>query len=243
MPTTANKAKTPKVPAWFHQKPNSQQRQQFKDATVQFIIDKKLRNKLPKPIISTYRDIIRWVRATDEKWYDVNKDNFSPTLYPAHQSLQDTIRNLLNSQRELPVLLDEAEERERETREAENSASQIEDVPDDQQEQPLDVDNILRQDQVHTPVPPLPGSSEQRSTKAAAVEPTVGQKRAKPVHFADREHLEPLFKEFKDSEIEPLWHAYLIKKAAKVVAEKEAMEAEQVWSEACMKFQSKLKDN
>ena len=237
---TARKTRTSSMPTWFHQKPSAQERQQFKDATVQFILYKKLRDKLPKPGVNTYRDIMRWVRATDDKWYDVNKDNFSPTLYPAHQSLADTIRNLLLSQRELTVLLDEAEEKEREMKEPENTASQIEDAPDDQQDQPFNVDNILRQDQVNTAVPPLPGSSEQHSTKATPAGPAVGQKRAKPDHFAEREEFA---KKVETGDMDALWYVYLARKAEAIQAERAKVEAKLAWSAACMKHYDTPKKN
>mgnify|MGYP004067977833 CR=1 FL=1 len=44
-------------------------------------------------------------------------------------------------------------------------------------------------------------------------------------------------KVLKECKIEPLWYMYLAKKAAKLHAEKEAMEAKMAWSAACIKYQ------
>ena len=86
MPNLTSKTAKPKVPAWFHQKPTTTERARFKDATVNYILDEKLRHALPKTNIHTYRAIIRCLIPFDRKWSKVSKDNYNPTKYAAHQS-------------------------------------------------------------------------------------------------------------------------------------------------------------
>ena len=134
------------------------------------------------------------------------------------------------------MMLDEADPRGGEEEEGEDAASQ----QDEGQEEPpqVDVDQILEQEPKTIEPPPLPGSSEQRSDKGAQDQHTVGQKRSMPGHFSERQKLlDPRIKEFQDCEIQPLWHVYLAKKAASVVAQKAAHEAKLAWSTACMKYQ------
>ena len=89
-----------------------------------------------------------------------------------------------------------------------------------------------------TEPPPLPGSSDQRSETGVTARPTVGQKRPKPNHFFERDQIDQhQMKVLKECKIEPLWYMYLAKKAAKLHAEKEAMEAKMAWSAACIKYQ------
>ena len=109
MPNATNKTPKPSVPAWFNQKPNATERARFKDATVNYILDNKMRDAPPRPNINIYRAIIRCLLPFERKWSVVKQDNFNPSKYAAHQSFADTVRNLLNSEKELSMMLDEAD--------------------------------------------------------------------------------------------------------------------------------------
>ena len=163
---------SPKMPAWFHQQPNATSRGRYKDATVRYIIDEKLQDKLPKPNMNLYKAILRIIKVFKRRWSDVTVENFNPNLYTAHQCYVDTIRNLINSKRELQQMLDEEDPR------AEEEDNEEADWPEEEaQEEPHlgEVDRVLDQGRINTAtIPPLPGSSEQRSTKATPAPPAVG---------------------------------------------------------------------
>ena len=81
--TKVSKTST-KMPAWFHQQPNTTSRGRYKDATVRYIIDEKLQNKLPKPNMNLYKAILRIIKVFERRWSDVTVENFNHSLYTAH---------------------------------------------------------------------------------------------------------------------------------------------------------------
>ena len=158
MPITQRQAAKPKnIPSWFTQKPSDIAMARFKKATVRYIIDNHLKNKLPKPTTNLCRSILPILRVFDRKWNDVTHENFN-TTYLAHAVFSDTVRSLIQSKKELKLMLDLEDPQGGEEEEDEEAA-----WPEDEahEDSPLeDMDNILVPEQINANVPPLPGSSE-----------------------------------------------------------------------------------
>jgi len=151
-------------PSWFDHTPNTKSIEHFKDAAVNYILDKKLRKKLPKPDIDTVKAMLKWVGPFERRWMDVTIDNFNTGRHKAHLGCYQTIINLLNSREELIKRLDIADGSMEAIQEAEQAESSQND--EEEEEEKLDEPNQQLDNELKTLVPPdLPGSSEHQSTK------------------------------------------------------------------------------
>ena len=150
------------APRWFNRKATAPDKSNYKFALVNFILDQKLRENLPKPGVIVCKRLIHWVRNYDEKWQDVTAENFNTSQYMAHADFSVIIRNLLNSQHELNKMLEIAEQESADQKEASKShLSQI----DGEQPEPQfgSTDQILNPNPNVFVAPNLPDSSGQPS--------------------------------------------------------------------------------
>ena len=93
----------------------------MEDAVVNFIIHEGKQEDLPAPGVQTCRNVLPHLSAIQPKWKKVRTDNFNPGKYPAHQSLQDTVRNLINNKPRLERMLMEAQHEMDHQTDAENN--------------------------------------------------------------------------------------------------------------------------
>ena len=213
------------VPSWFSQKPSITSKARYKDAVVNFIIDKDLRTKLPKANITTYKAIIPWVQTFERKWKFVTNDNFNTGQYKAHEVYADVVRNLLKSHKELSTMLDIAEGHLDDQQEDDDQGS------DDQEEEldemsPNGSDKLLDKDQKPVDAKPLPASSEKGSAKKFPVSQVLlQQKRIEPFNSQDTQNLEPKSKCCKLEDVKLLFDDFVAKNA-------EAKKAETLWRDA-----------
>ena len=66
-------------------------------ATVRYLMAKKLLAKLPKAVEATYLAIIPYMAKLDRRWEFVTEENFIPNRYDALKDFVAIIKNLLTS--------------------------------------------------------------------------------------------------------------------------------------------------
>ena len=81
--------------------PSTKAKEKFKRALGDFIIDKKLQNKVPKANVGTYKDVIPYMAKIDRRWQFVTNENFNTSLYKSHEVFKDTLCYLLNNKEAL----------------------------------------------------------------------------------------------------------------------------------------------
>ena len=69
----------------------------MKQATVRYLMAKKLLAKLPKAVEATYLAIVPYMEKLDRRWKSVNEEYFIPNRYDALKDFVATIKNLLSS--------------------------------------------------------------------------------------------------------------------------------------------------
>ena len=97
------------APRWFHHQPTDETLRNFKQATVNYILDEGLQDNLPKASVLLCKEILPWLHPFERKWTKVTSVNFNTSLYKAHAAFYDTVRNLLLSTKKLNTLLKEAQ--------------------------------------------------------------------------------------------------------------------------------------
>lgn len=90
---------------WHDQEPTATQKALVKDALVNYIVDKELRDKWPKPSNQLCKSMLPWLQPLNRKWEKVTQNNFDPGQHVAHRRLYDIVRHLLNSGGELKKMI------------------------------------------------------------------------------------------------------------------------------------------
>ena len=96
------KTKEPiKAQLWFKQTVGQQEKLLMKQALARYLVDTGLQDDWPKHGIDTCLEVLPYFQKLAPRWGKVNKNNFHPASFPAHQAYYDQLCNTLRSKREL----------------------------------------------------------------------------------------------------------------------------------------------
>ena len=84
MPEQKRKQKDTDYPGWFDQQPTNKCIEHFKDAAVNYILDKKISKNPPTANVEVCKSMLKWIVPFERKWKDVTIDNFNTKRHKAH---------------------------------------------------------------------------------------------------------------------------------------------------------------
>ena len=105
------KSRSIKAHSWFYQAIGNQEKLSMKHALAVYLVETNQTDDLPEACTDTYLRLLPYVAKLEARWGKVNKDNFHPTSFTAHQGYADTIRNTLKSKRELKSHIKDVEDK------------------------------------------------------------------------------------------------------------------------------------
>ena len=140
---TRNKQTAKYMDPWHDREPTSVQKGAVKDALVNFILHKDMKNKWPKPSNELCKSLLPFLGPLNKSWFKVTSDNFEPNNHTAHRRMYDIVRNMLTNQGELKKLIEAAEEEMDEQTEQEvRKMTTTNEYQDDQFKRPDDIDKF-----------------------------------------------------------------------------------------------------
>ena len=104
-----NRNKTKNSTAWMKKQPKEYEKVMFGQALANYIVNERQPDDpYPKPNAATYKAVLPYLQKLNPKWEVVTSTNFSMHQYEMHKSYGDTLRSLLESEKKLAKMVDEA---------------------------------------------------------------------------------------------------------------------------------------
>ncbi len=210
------------MPIWFDEEPSETSKARYRDAVVRYIIANDRRDDIPKPSIQFCRELIPYVGQLEEDWMKVTVSTFSPGHYRAHKVFEDTVRNLIRSQKKLDQMLAQADAQKSEESEQEQIIQTQQAVPND-----ISVQVRSTSGQFMPPIAPIRNMDYPESSEDGPPTPhlptRIAKKRPRPRDDIVAE--EPDAKRMKLIQLDELYEDFCSKMRAAKLAEK-------MWREA-----------